>query len=363
MHVTLVAGFDASTPSASGTRSHVEALASLLLKSQIPHLLVTGARRWHLQDDWCGLPVRRPNSAFHFQAALTSMLSGLPIPSDSVIHVHRPDDLLPFILHKAGRRFVCTLHGNPARYVPTRHGRLISALYGIAERSALREVHRVVAVDGQTASDYGQRYPWLRTRVRTIPNGIDTTLFRPLDRTSAKRAWGFEGTVVLYAGRLEPDKHVREILQVFLSIAEPGGLLVFAGDGSERQFLESKAVGHPVRFLGTVRRDAMPVLLNAADAAVLFSDEGLSSFALEALASGVPVIATPTGDLPEVVHPGENGFLVTSAQELRVAISEILRGGLAAHPSLSNSVKRYSWSELGPELVALYQELWDDGNA
>src|SRR5712691_11418779 len=305
MHVTLVSGFDASAPSAGGTRSHVEALATVLRKQGIPHLLLTAARRWEVRNGWCGLPVRRPNSSFHFQAALVSMLSEVPIPSESIIHAHRPDDLLPFLLHRVGTRRLCTLHGNPARYVPTRHGRVVSTVYHIAERSALREADKVVAVDTRTAFDYGSRYPWLHGHIRMIPNGIDMKVFRPLDRAESKRAWGLNGTVLLYAGRLEPDKNVREILKAFLSIQELGSVLVFAGDGSERKVLEAEAMGQPVRFVGSIARADMPSLINTADAAVLFSDEGLSSFALESLASGVPVIAPPSGELPNVIKPGE----------------------------------------------------------
>lgn len=363
MHVTLVSGFDADAPSASGTRSHVEALAGFLRNREVPHLVVTASSRWDIQSGWCRVPVRRPNSTFHFQAALASTLADVPIPRDSIVHVHRPDDLLPFVIHGSGRSRVCTLHGNPGRYVPTRHGPVVSGLYRIAERFALRRMDRIIAVDSRTASEYGRRYPWLRERIRTIPNGIDTAMFHPMNRERAKQGWGLDGTVLLYAGRLESDKHVRDILHAFLALRPARTILVFAGGGRERGGLEVEAAGSSVRFLGPVARGDMPSLINAADAAVLFSDEGLSSFALEALACGVPVIATPTGDLPKVIRPGENGLFVSNLEELGAAMRGIADGALAADSSLAASVRQYAWSEVGRRLLALYLEVWDGRTA
>lgn len=319
-------------------------------------MLVTASKSLAVGKAWCRLPVRRPNNTFQFQAALTAMLGNLPVPEDSIVHVHRPDDLLPFVLHRVGRRRVCTLHGNPAAYVPGRHGRLVTAMYRLAERSALWKCDLVVAVDPETAFDYEKRYSWLRGRVHVIPNGVDVNTFRPMDAADAKRLWGFRGNVLLYAGRLEPDKRVRDILRAFLSIGQPDGTLVFAGDGSERRRLEAEAGNASVRFLGTVRRDDMPMLINAADAGVLFSDEGLSSFALETLACGRPVISTPTGASPSLIRQGENGYLVSSRAELVTAMTNVLRGSIPPGTSISRTADSYDWSKIGRRLLALYAE-------
>jgi len=103
----------------------------------------------------------------------------------------------------------------------------------------------------------------------------------------------------------------------------------------------------------------MPGLINAADAALLFSDEGLSSFALESLACGVPVIATPTGALPEVLHPGENGQLVSDVEEMVAAMESILRGAIPPSSSIARTVLEYAWRNVGPRLLAAYREVWD----
>jgi len=130
-----------------------------------------------------------------------------------------------------------------------------------------------------------------------------------------------------------------------------------------RRVLEVDARGLDVRFLGPIARSEMPSLINAADAGVLFSDEGLSSFALEALSCGVPLIATPTGGLSDVVRPGENGYLVSTPEELVGAMAAVLRGAILPNPSLAEAVYRYAWPIVGKELLAVYRDVWSGRDA
>jgi len=174
-----------------------------------------------------------------------------------------------------------------------------------------------------------------------------------MDRTECKREWGFGGKVLLYAGRLEPDKHVLDILHTFLSISQPDAVLAIAGDGTLRARIEEQGRGGSVRILGSVSRSRMPSLINASDGGVLFSDEGLSSFALETLACGVPMIGTLTGDLPKLIRDGDNGFLA----ELGVAMRTILRGSVVPERSISEMVREYAWPEVGQRLLSLYREM------
>ena len=268
--------------------------------------------------------------------------------------------MIPFILRNRNRKRICTLHGSPARSIVVRRGKALASAYGLVERIALRRTTRVLAVDTQTASEYAARYPWLQGRLTTVPNGVDTSLFRPLNKDSEKQKWGFSGPVFLYAGRLEPEKRVVEIVEAFRSPGDAGALLAIAGAGSERAAIQAKAKGLPVRFLGVVPRNEMPSLLNAADAAVLFScREGLPSIALEALACRVPVIATPQGDLPKLIRQGETGFLVSNVNELKAAMKAIVRGRLQPGFPIEETAKRYDWTEIGLTMLSIYKEVWN----
>jgi len=324
MKVTLVGGFSPDVASAGGVRSYVESLSRYLESVGIPRVTVVSGKTLRTGGERCSVPVRKVGSTAHWLAALVANLRSLPIPIDSIIHGQRPDDLLPFLTSGIGRARVCTLHGNPLRGMSERRGRAIYAGYALMEATILRWTDRVVFVDATSAEQYVQRYPWLDGRVEVIPNGVDTDLFKPSDKQAAKRKWGFDGTTLLYAGRLQPEKRVVEVVRAFRDLDPRDCLLVIAGEGRERPLIEESAKG-------LIPRSEMPGLMNASDALVLYSTrEGLPSAVLEALACGVPVIVTPVGALPDVVRVGENGFFVSSRAELKDAMGRVCRGELSA---------------------------------
>jgi glycosyltransferase involved in cell wall biosynthesis len=234
---------------------------------------------------------------------------------------------------------------------------LVFAGYSALENILLRRVARVIFVDTHTARQYLTRYPWLRKMCDLVPNPVDTEAFRPTDKVLAKRAWGFRGTTLLYAGRLEAEKRVVEIVRAFREVDARDAQLVIAGDGRDRAAVEREARGANVLFLGTIEKSRMPSLMNAADAAILYSTrEGLPSTVLEALACGTPAIATPVGALPEVIQDRDNGFLVSSYTDLVLAMRSICRGDLDASASIAKTVEPYSWSRLGPMILRSYAD-------
>ncbi len=154
-------------------------------------------------------------------------------------------------------------------------------------------------------------------RLRVIPNGIDTERYRPAPDAAARRhALGLPAAALLVgtAGRFFPEKDYATLLRGLAAACEArAGLhLLLLGDGPERPALESLAaqlgLGDRVSFLGW--RTDLPRLLPLLDVFVLSSrSEALPLVALEALACAVPVVATPVGEVPEVVTDGETGVL------------------------------------------------------
>jgi glycosyltransferase involved in cell wall biosynthesis len=133
------------------------------------------------------------------------------------------------------------------------------------------------------------------------------------DRAALREELALEGNVLVFAGRLGPQKDVGTLLEALVHV--PAVTLAVAGDGPERAPLERRAddlgLDGRVRFLGSVPRDAVLRLFGAADASVLPSAwENFPHTVVEALAMGCPVIATAVGGVPEVVVDGENGLLV-----------------------------------------------------
>ncbi len=356
MHVTLVGGYYRDPSSAGGIRAYVESLGRYLDNVGISHLKILTGPEFQVGRDWCTIPVARRGSSAQMLASLCVNLRSIPIPQDSVVHAQRPDDFLPFWLAGLGSRWVCTLHGDPMAGVREGKNRAVSSVYAALEAVLLRRADKVIFVDDFTPAHYLTRYPWLRRMSSVIPNAVDTAVFFPIDRAEVRLKWGFVGPTFLYAGRLDREKRVPAIVRTFRSLGSPDATLVIAGDGRERDLVFEAARGARVRMLGPIPREAMPSLINAADAVVLYSTrEGLPSIVLEALACGIPVVAPPVGAIPEVVRDGVNGFLVKTEEELREAMREVGEFRLARTGDIPKSIARYSWLEVGPKVVDLYR--------
>lgn len=356
LHITLLGGFDRRLPSAGGVRSYVESLERFLDSVGVPHLTVLSGPEWDVGEDWCTVPVIRSGSTAHMQASMSANFKRLPIPENTIVHAQRPDYLLPFLLGGIASKWVCTFHGNPFEGMRQTRNPAVFAAYAFLEAVVLHKTARAIFVDVGSATQYFARYPWARAISEVIPNGIDTAVFRPTDRAAEKRRWGFWNRTFLYAGRLEPEKRVVEIVQAFRKLGMKNCELIIAGDGSQRSAVEEYARGANVRFLGPVRRSEMPSLMNAADAVVMYSlYEGLPSTVLEALACGTPVLATPVGALPDVVKDGENGHLVSSQAELVEGMRSVCLDKIVASDSVSKAVEPYSWSILGPRVLQVYE--------
>lgn len=140
------------------------------------------------------------------------------------------------------------------------------------------------------------------------------------NREEARAALGLDGTVVLALGRLEAVKGTATLVRAVATL--PDVTLVVAGDGSERPGLEAlaRSIGARVRFVGVVRGERKAACLAAADVFALPSvevergrTEGAPVAVVEALASGLPVVATTVGGVPELV--GDAGMLVPPGDE------------------------------------------------
>ena len=179
------------------------------------------------------------------------------------------------------------------------------------------------------------RFP--RERVAVIHNGIDTAaLPSPGDRHRARILLGLkdEAFVAVTVARMDPVKNFPCLLDAFALVRQvvPHAVLLMVGDGPERAALTERAaqpdLAGSVVFLG-LRPDVRAVL-PAADLYVNSSiSEGISITILEAMASGLPVVATAAGGTPEVLADGSAGVLVPIRNPIRLAQAMV---ALAADP-------------------------------
>jgi glycosyltransferase involved in cell wall biosynthesis len=191
---------------------------------------------------------------------------------------------------------------------------------------------KVICVSRKVEEFYLQKVPALRSRTTVIYNGIDADFFKPdgkrdaaRDRLGVPRERFLSGTV----GRLVPQKRQQDFIEAVWKLKKSekniGGILI--GDGPERSKLEEKA-----RALGLEREiifagfcDDTPALYAALDAFVLCSDrEGFPMTVLEAMAAGVPVVATDVGGVSECVENEKTGLLIPAGDPDALA-RELLR--------------------------------------
>ncbi|MCG7333861.1 N-acetyl-alpha-D-glucosaminyl L-malate synthase BshA [Sporosarcina sp. ACRSM] len=150
----------------------------------------------------------------------------------------------------------------------------------------------------------------------TIYNFIDEKKYRPVDPGSLKEdlGIGFDEKVIVHISNFRKVKRIPDIIDSFSFVRkELDAKLVLVGDGPERVDMEALVVEKNLQdhVIFTGKRDDLPELLAISDVMFHLSEkEAFGLVLLEALACGVPCIATEIGGIPEVIEEGVNGFLV-----------------------------------------------------
>ena len=207
-------------------------------------------------------------------------------------------------------------------------------------------------------------------QIPVIPNGVDTTLFRP----SEKSAIGNRQSAIinlLFVGRLSPEKGLHTLLDALAATSgfrsPPSSLsLTLAGDGPDRAALQAQAtrlgLTDRVTFAGWIPRERLPELYRAADIFVFPStDEGMPNTVLEAMASGLPVIACRIAGCEDLVEEGITGLLIppNDTAALATAIATLcndapLRTRLG-QSARTRVLAHFTWRRAAEEYVKLLQ--------
>ncbi|OLE50678.1 MAG: hypothetical protein AUI36_19015, partial [Cyanobacteria bacterium 13_1_40CM_2_61_4] len=216
----------------------------------------------------------------------------------------------------------------------------------------------------------------LAADVRVVPLGTTPSRFRPsIDPASVRRQHRLEGGPwLLTVARLDFHKGIDTVIRALPAIRDvfPTACYAVAGIGSRRAALEQLVaqlgLGDAVRLLGFVSDDALPALYNAADLFVLASRrydllvEGFGISIVEASASGLPVIGSRSGGIPEAIRDGETGFLVDPDDPAAVAATAIRllgdeglrrRMGAAGRAAVESY---YNWDRVAADLIRIDRE-------
>ncbi len=280
-----------------------------------------------------------------YALALASKLAELG-PRLDVLHVHYaiPHATSAYLARQLARgpKLVVTLHGTDVVTL----GR-DPALHPVVKLGI--ESADAVTTPTRWLSDEANRVFGIEPEV--IGNFVDTDRFKP----------GKPTKTLVHNSNFRPLKRCDDVVRIFARVHEhvPDAKLVFIGDGPTRPETEQLARGLPVTFAG---EQADPVPLLQQGAAFLFPSEtesfGLA--ALEALACGVPVIASRTGGLPELVDDGVNGHLAPVGDVATMASRAIeLLTDEAKQARLAHAARETAFARWRPEPhVSRYEALY-----
>jgi alpha-1,6-mannosyltransferase len=163
-----------------------------------------------------------------------------------------------------------------------------------------------------------------------VPLGVDLARFAPWHRDAALRAELARGAeaMLVHCGRLSPEKHVERSVDTVAELHESGQRvrLVIAGDGPCRVALQRRAAGLPVTFLGFVpgRGDVATLLATSDVSLAPGPHETFGLAALEALASGTPVVVSRSSALAEIIRPSCGAAVADHAPAFADAVSRLL---------------------------------------
>jgi sugar transferase (PEP-CTERM/EpsH1 system associated) len=277
-----------------------------------------------------------------------------------VVHTRNAEPFFYGFLAARMARIPVVIHSEHGRTFPER------PLRAMAQRLLLRHVDAAFAVSGQLRADLVRELRLDGDRIEVIYNGVDTGSFCPPD--VAARPAGSARLRIGSVGRLVPVKNYSLLLRAFARLPRQLACqLVLIGEGPERAALERLAgeleIRGDVQFTG--HRDDVPELLRGLDVFVLPSvSEGMSNTLLEAMATGIAVLASDVGGNSEIIEGERSGLLFRSgdiegaaAQLRRLIESSELRRSLG-RGGAERVRQTFSMEAMLQRYEALYRRTW-----
>jgi 1,2-diacylglycerol 3-alpha-glucosyltransferase len=371
---------DMYKPYISGVTNYV-ALNKRVLEAQGHSVFVFTFGGEEYQDDELhvvrspGLPLNVKDTGFHINLRY-SRAAQRKVGSMDVVHVHHPFLSGQLALRYARARGVPVIFTNHTRYDLYAHHYLPSFIPEAVSQTFLQTYlpsfcHRcdlVIAPSPGIAAVL--RELGVAAEIKVIPNGIDLAPFQalPCTRTRAEVGLPEHEVVLMYLGRLGPEKNLAFLLRAFAGVAAacPGVVLALVGDGPETDNLRDQAqkagLAGRVHFLGQVPHADVPGYLRLADVFVTASETEAHPFSLmEAMAAGLPALGIASPGVGDTIVDGQNGSLSSSdlavfaAKLVRLVMEPALRRGLAAKALESSQL--YDIHRTSDLVLAEYQRL------
>jgi len=351
-----------------GIQTHVFNLSKALVKQGVEvHLFIMGKN-----IDIAGIQVHQVR-AFPFPRLAAGLYVTFTL--NAARHARRYDlDLIHgHSMYAAGyalikkRPFVLTLHGTQLGELrssletrPRPNHVLTDSVSMLMEKYSIYKADLIIVTCKHNKEEVIEQYGIDKDRLRVVYQGVDLGRFSPSK---------CEGKKVLFVGRLHERKGLDRLLKAFRRVhkEDPMARLLIAGKGEGEKEYKALAkklgLGPSVEFLGHVPDADLPGLYSSASLFVMPSYyEGFGLVLLEAMASGLPVLAFDTGVVPEVIEKGRNGYVVDERsladRMLEILADEKKRMAMGKR-SRAIVAEKLSWDRTAEGTVGVYKELLD----
>ncbi|HOO89937.1 MAG TPA: glycosyltransferase [Syntrophales bacterium] len=230
---------------------------------------------------------------------------------------------------------------------------------------ALQRMDRIIAVSADIKRKMKAEYEIEEEKIVVIPNGADLTKFPLIDKFEARRILGLpcDEQIGVCVARLSPEKNLDVLIEALSLLGADAPKLFLIGDGPLKNALEERCRKHSVQeriiFVGPVPHEEIYQWLNAADFFCLPSQrEGCPVVIHEALACGVPVVATTVGAVPEQISCDDYGLLCPPSDPKSLSVilaraSQVTwdRQKIAAYG------RRFTWDAVAQQTVKVFEEV------
>jgi len=306
-------------------------------------------------------------------ALATKMMEVFESESLDLLHVHYaiPHSVSALLARSmaAPRRlpFITTLHGTDITLVGSNRSYLPITKFSIEQSDGVTAISSYLL--NQTIKEFDIKRP-----IEVIPNFVNCDLYSRAADKGLGMQWAPDGEpILMHLSNFRPVKCVPDVVEIFALVrARMPAKLVLIGDGPDRSSAEylvrKKRLQKDVFFLG--KQDAVYEKLAAADLFLLPSQlESFGLAALEAMACEVPVIATNTGGVPEVVEHGVDGYLVEPGDVKEAAryaidlLSRADRGREMGKVARINAKKKFCANDVIPAYEGYYQRILEQSSA
>ncbi len=308
--------------------------------------------------DRIGLIRQEANSWVKYARGMaTAIEKNKKIEEFRLLHAHRvfPEGYAALLLsEKYNVPYIVTAHGGEIHSISNNNKAFV--------KEVLEKAAKVIFVSKALMKDAFEKLGYDKSNGIVIPNGVDTNVFKPMDKEEARKKFGLplDKKIVGFVGNLIEVKgadRLPAIAEELMKLRSDVFFLI-VGDGPLMKTLRERMPCENTRFTGRIQHDLMPLALNTMDVMVVASrNEGFPATILEARGCGIWVIGTEAGGISEAIDSDGIGGIV--GENVEKSLSEAVDSSLDRGFHLASSrgtVQIPSWKDTVQSEARVYRE-------